>query len=675
MKQKALRFMRGALTAMLALIGLSCQEATEPTDVTGDMVTTIEVRDGAQKAVPGASVRWALSLKGQPLTAFKPMGEQGNGVFQETIPVPLAVDSGVVVFEVDPPATAEFANASRIVDSVKICLDTTLVYRFNRQVNVNCGASFNETFDLYCDLTRETTVTGCTPDYVNSAGAPLNLTLASTPALPANARTELFIDGNPVPMNTPVPPGSKFMTCFTFTFPANSQSSRNSYDVTLSGTANGQPCFTSDIELNVEAVAAQPCDCPPANVTLDYPSATTEDTVCVNSVQNRISIPIGPIRNTNESCNLVFRLVPTPGDPEFSVVSLDGGSATERTIPPGGSINSIEVRFAPKSRQVYTREIAYTIHKQNPDGSVTDCPTGLRVVYHGRGGEGVCNVVRTPANDSTLVTVDSTFEQCVDRDDPSRAKRYCVINTGECDLNVTAAITANPDVWEVSPSSLTVEPGERACFEIRFKPRSVDYWPPNGNRTNPVRSRFTGQLSITGLPSCSPSTISLTGDALFPCLNFNDNCYKQWGSKGGEYKVGVDLLPEGSLVSQPSDAKEALAIYVESFNNNAAPTSVTLASGSPSGGSPYVLFRKIDNISLTQNENICQRVGDYQSQCDGNGTGTISGVQEGDVLLLSIGGDGARFCAVMWIRAIRLDRTNDPVNAVPEICFEICYPI
>ncbi len=664
---------RNAILVLLAIAGLSCQAPTEPTDVAREMQTQVEVRDGGQRPVAGATVRWAISELGFPLTPFQAMAQDGTGIFTAQIPVPLARPNTFVVFEVTPPATADFAGAPIIFDSVAVCLDTTVIYNFDRRQNIRCGDVATEVLDLFVDLNRETSITGCTPDYVNASGFALNLTLAANPNLPQNTQTALFINGAAAPLNTPIPPNARFRVCYTFNFPPGTPPSQNTFNATITALANGQPCFVSNVQLNVEAIKTELCDCPTSNLTFDYPTATTQDTVCTNA-QERIDIPIGPVRNNSDRCEMILRLDQSQNDGEFTLLSLDGGSATERVIPPGGSISSMEVRFAPQQRKIYVKQLAYSIQLRNPDGTVTDCPNKMIVNFRGRGGEGVCSVDNT-AGDTTLITVDSTLQQCVGQDDPTEMKRYCITNVGDCELTANAAITAGGALFEVEPASLTLQPGETNCFQVRFLPTTTDYWPPDGNRNNPKREDFTGQLSITGLPSCSPTTIQLSGKAKFPCLRFNDNCYKQWGAKGGEYKVGVRLIEGGSLLSEPRDVKDSLAVYVDAFNSNTAPTSVTLRSGNPTGGNPFAKFRRIDNIQLTQNENICQRAPGYAAQCDGQGASTITGVQEGDVLLLTFELFGRQFCAVMWIRTIRLDRTNDPANAVPEVCFEICYPI
>lgn len=662
-----------ALLLLAVLAGLSCQNQTEPTDVTREMTTRVEVRDGSQKPVSGATVRWAISEPGAALTPFFPLPETSTGLFEGVIPVPLALANTKVVFEVTPPATPEFATAQPILDSVPVCQDTLLVYNFDRQQGIICGDVFDETLDLFADLTSQSSVTGCTPEYVNNSGVALAMSMVVNPPLSANATSEFFINGVVRPLNTLVAPGERFKLCFTFNFPAGAAPSQTSFDAVLTGLAAGLPCFTSNIRMNVETVRPQECQCPAQPPTFDYPSATTEDTVCTNA-QERIVIPIGPFRNINDKCSLILKLSQNPSDGEFTLLALDGGSASERAIAPGGSISSIEVRFAPLQRQAYVKTMVYTVQLLNPDGTVTDCATPLRIVFHGRGGAGVCSVKATPG-DTTLINIDSTMQQCVDNNDPAEVKYYCVTNVGDCAMTASAQITSGAPVFTVSPNSLVLQPGETDCFEVRFLPTTRDYWPPDGTRTNVIRQDFAGELTVTGLPTCSPAKISLTGKAKFPCLRFNDNCYKQWGSKGGEYKVGLSLLQGGSLLSEPRDVKDSLAIYVQSFDNNINPTSVTLASGNPTGGSPFARFRKVDNISLTQNENICQRSASYSALCDGNGTQTISGIVQGDVLLLTFELFGQKFCAVLWIRTIRLDRNNDPANAVPEVCFEVCYPI
>ncbi|MBK8912718.1 MAG: hypothetical protein IPM61_15510 [Chlorobi bacterium] len=669
----AYSILRRAISLLLAIVGLSCQTPTEPTDVTRQMETRVEVRDGGQRPVAGAAVRWAISEPGFPLTPFEAMAQDGRGIFKAQIPVPLARPNTFVVFEVTPPTTAEFAGAAIIFDSVAVCLDTTVIYNFDRRRDIRCGDVESEVLDLFVDLNRETSITGCTPDYVNTSGFTLALNLAANPTLPQNTQTALFLNGAAAPLNTPIPPNARFRICYTFNFPPGTPPSQNSFNATITGLANAQQCFVSNVRINVEAVKTQLCDCPTSSLTVDYPSATTEDTVCTNA-QEQIDIPLGAVRNTSDRCQMVLRLDQSQNDGEFTLLSLNGGSVTERVIPPGGSINSMTVRFAPQQRKTYVKQLIYSIQLRNPDGTVTNCPNKLLVNFRGRGGEGVCTVDRTPS-DTTLVTIDSTLQQCVGQDDPTEVKRYCITNTGDCQMTATAAITAGGTLFEVEPASLILDPGETDCFQVRFLPTTTDYWPPDGNRNNPKREDFTGELSITGLPACSPATIQLSGKAKFPCLRFNDNCYKQWGSKGGEYKVGVRLIEGGSLLSEPRDIKDSLAIYADAFNSNAAPTSVTLRSGNPTGGNPFAKFRRIDNIRLSQTENICQRAVGYSAQCDGQGTSTITGVQEGDVLLLTFELFGRQFCAVMWIRTIRLDRTNDPANAVPEVCFEICYPI
>lgn len=657
---------------LVAIVGLAaglygCQNPEEPSGVIvgSGFPTTVTVETESGVPIAGASVEWALMRAGV-VGAFARMASGGVGVFTATIPFPVTDLDARAVFRTRPPfGSPEFLGVQKDgdvrLDTAAVCGETKLTFDLARRRTVtNCGAPLEcGDVNLLVEVPGRLSDTACTDIVTNSTGTPLSMTVTAGPGIPVEVRTLIRIDnGDFLPLPQSVPGGSSFQICFIYTVTAGASASVTTTQITVVGSA-GVPCIACDFTLRTEVNVGLVCDCPTDFPTITIPVSPAEDTVCIGASRD-IVIPLTEIRNDNRDglCDYLFELEKGSSDLDLLLIDFNGDPPTGTRLTPGTSLGNLRLRFRPTQARSYTDSVIYRVRLQNRgNNSQQDCATRLKVIYRGRGSEGSClidtassTIFRKPGN-----TID-TIIQCVGLDLQQRTLR--ILNPSGCPLTMNAPTSSNP-LFSATPAQLVIPPNGSGDFIIHFIPDPDSVW-PGGRGARPGRLHFQADLTLL---DCIQGQIRVPGVADTACRGTRSQALHAWGELRGNWFEGIAMDEATNAINYDNNRslQGKRDIYIESID---------LAGGRAVLGSDRARWRVIQSNRLpnSASETACDISPAYIGQCPTPGSAGTVTVQLWDVVIFDING----FCGIAWVIGIEPDR---PVNGVPSVKLQICYPI
>lgn len=676
------------VTLVLLVVGsitfLSCQIPTQPGDRTvgNGFATTVKVEDESGNTVPGSTVEWRVLHREESVFRAMPNADHfDNGIYSDVLPIPVSDDTTFVLFRTTPPTDAQFAGVQkngnfRLDTVIGFCGNRTFVFMLlKKPVSLtNCGSAV-ACADLTLTVTPPTKLadTVRTSAYTNNTGSTLTIADPVGTTIP-DVHAQIIINGQPASFPASVKPGETFQILFIYSVSANAGSATNKHSVVITGASASDPnCFTCSFTLTTITQVELGCDCSKWDDVIEptaYPTKHNFDSACVGDTKF-FTVDLSGIKNqnTNANCNIRFRYSgSTSAD-----VSVDQTSSqpSDALLAPGAALGSLTIRFSPSVKKEYNEVLKYAVEKQNPDGSFTLCPDSLKIVFHGLSDEPGCLI---DFNNSSLfhkplgspVTVTDTLLQAFGED--TAKKQVIITNTSQgCPLDVSSISLSGADakVFAVTPSSATVDPGKSLTVEISFHPTESDIF-PNGTSGKPD-TVFNAVLTITSLNGCSGQW-DIHGKVIPPSPN--PNCLLEWNPSNNN-KVGMFIDTKGVLSFQQKDNKNDLSVYVSGFDNQTNPTQATLASGQLGAASAVTFIKVASGVKIDAPGNICDNWLQYAKDCN-TGTASSVNVNVGDVIIMTYNGS---LCAVMWINDIRLDRSPASGKALPEMCFQVCFPI
>lgn len=498
-----------AATTLVAVFLLAaCQSPTE-TPPTTERNVTVHVQDAN-----GASMELV------PVE----MHELADGEAQ-LLETDVTDASGNARFQVEIPTTGRAfrfiigdARVGKIfVDANLLCRDTVLLARLAAEL-LPCGESVSRTLrieDICAPLRTGQTFSDSTQyTFSSTCDEALSFTLSGPP--PGEFTLVILGTDGTVLSDRPftIPPRGQFVVRAIAT-PADSGLRRASYIFNGAG-ANGATA-TLNLDVEVDARNCNVCECPEEEIIVDF--GLVEAFPTRGEGVRVIELP----RNL---CNFLREdnLIKGASQPDFFGVP----EITEEMVPPGRGYTR-RFTFTPQERNYDVMQDTILIEHWIADESKA-CTT--RVILRGQGCGPACE----------LLTSRFTLNENVWDYELGRVRVYesgmgeiCVRHTGECGtLVITKSHGAVPG-FSISPETVSIEPGERACFTVTFDAADEVVWPLGHGQPADINHEFP--LKIQNCEAEKSITVKVRVDTLPAQFS---RCIYQWDQNG---KYGYNFTP------------------------------------------------------------------------------------------------------------------------------------
>ena len=684
-----LQLRSAALITLLGLCVLSCQTPTQPEDIIIGDGFPVEafVTDQGGQGVANARVQWTFVQRGTPeavmLSSFTTDAARNaltsaNGQASFVIPVPITREGTQVLFKVTAPAgDANFAGRQQfgdfLVDTAVVCDTTVLRFQLRKEITVACGSAPPcSDIELFIEPPLTTLDTAEQGDFVVQGNAVVVRSVTFAPALPPEIRFEVLVNNAVVAMPAAVPAGTPFKVRFVGGPATTARQIDDSYAVTLvTENASGAPCWTCPFTLRYRVIPTTPCDCP---IVRRDTVPKTPDTVCVGN-QKDSSFALN-IFNPNQDCDLIYELDIDSLTEPFAEVRLTsiGSGSTSVSVPPGGTLGALSIRFEPLARRAYLQRFYFRVSRNTPTG-VVPCADPLIVYYRGFGGLPICVIDSAASTIFRRVGASyrvDTLRNCIGIVDSATTKTLVIRNDGECELTVD--LTSNNGQFTVTPGSITLKGGESRAAQLYFKPTAGNVY-PGGRCTTPQYVQNT-RLDIAG---CVITGIDLVGRASTEqeCANkqpFVAFKYDTTDVAGSRWRTVIDILTDNRLVilDNKRPTLDSIAVFVQNIavtgvSPGGTVNSAVLGSGADPSGGCWVRYAKVATGVLFLPNDICDLFQQY-------GCGPLpafsctASINTGDILIFQRGA----YYGIMWIQ--KLDWANTSSQALPQVEAQVCYP-
>lgn len=646
------------LAAFLAALFVlaSCQNATQPTNVTTSRTITLDVHSSTQQPITPATVEW-LKFTGVNAPIGSTVTTGPDGLARILVPdVSTRRDS--VRMTVSMPPSSPYAGIGPLTISTAVCTDTSIVLALSPQTP--CGTlSVTDTMHLYaCPQSTPSFSRDCRVYPTTCQGG---VVFTTTDSSQGGITIAVTSDGQT---------SSAATVCATYA-PASASGTgqTETMQVNVEGRLPGSATVLVRIALTV--IGHTNCDACPCPTVQGV--ATTTDTVCVGSTSN-VQVPlstlVSPI-SSSPDCTTEF-VLRSSSNTDVAVSSGD-----QFSVRNGQPFPTITLGVSPTTAAPMRTTLTYDVRtRKNSTGAVTDCPSTFQVDATIPVVTTTCAVSRTSLD---------TLQKCV-FNDSSTVDTFSVANNGSCPLVIE--VLSNSTLFTVSPSGMvSIPPHKSQKFTVTFTATKRDWdlspLPPSGARGEKL---FAAQIIVNGCGN-TQKFLPVHGSAYVQCNAFKYQCLRQFRPPAfpNTYAESIQLVEDKTNIVYQNDNQrfQQYDIFIKDLTPNGASFDVELGSGTvANGSSSYGVFKRIaTGFTVNPGESICDRYPvNATSECTSmkadvsQGTSTLGGLRPGDVVLyVKIGSSGSPQCALIWIQSVGLDRPG--ANALPQACIEICYPM
>lgn len=647
-----LHFLRAiTLVALVVLLAASCQQATQPLELSAQRTITLEIRSTKNEPIPEALVDW-LKFTG----ANAPIGARvvtgPDGYAQWLVP-DVATTRDSVRLTINVPSTSPIGAIGPLVFTTALCNDTLLTIGVSGQTPCGTLNALDTILLETCPRAGRSSVSECV---VFPSTCPDGLVYTAPDSSRGNIALSLRSSNNR---------SSTLDVCATYAPPVGSAvGTAEEYNVRIEGRApNSADVLVAYDLVVIGRVLCETCPCP----TIPAVAVTTTP-VCIGSTE-QIVVDLDALATpltSRPGCVTDFTLKPTTN---ADVVVTSGDRFTLRS---GQSFPLVDLQITPQNINQIQRRFVWAVQTRNlTTGVIETCPADFVV--------DVTTTVLAPAC-RILVRQLDTLQKCV-FSDSSTTDTLSIVNDGDCPITVNIATVG---LFQASPSgSVTIPPRSRQLVQVSFLADKLQW---NANPSPPVPGRgdkfFNGTLTIDGCGN--QQAIPLVGDAYVQCTAFKYQCLRQFRPTGfpNVYAESIQLVENKTNIVYQNDnqAFKQFDIFVRSLTPVGGSFTAELGSGG-NGNVTFGVFRRIaTGFSVRPGESICDTYpAGSETECDAlksditRGTPAIAGLNAGDVVLFTKIGSTGLQCALIWIQSIGLDRPGP--NALPQVCIEICYPM
>lgn len=641
-----------AVMGLLLLVLVSCQNATQPTDLTTQRTMTLELRSTSNEPIIDATVDW-LKFTGQSAPIGARVVTGPDGYAQWVVPdVSTLRDS--VRLTVNVPSTSPTGAAGPLTFTTSVCNDTLISLAVAPPTP--CG-TLNGRDTVLLETCPQGGLASARECVMYMSTCPDGLIYTTTDSANGSISVDLrsFNIGN-----------SGVEICASYAPPLGTAvGQREEFTFRVEGrTANSAAVLVAYDVVVIGAVSCQPCPCP----TLQRAGFTTLP-VCVGSTAN-VDIPLStiiPPFGGGPDCVTEFTLA----SGSDNIVRLVSGQRF--VVRSGQQMPEISVEVTPQSAGQIKRTLEWTMRTRNITTGVEESCPGRLILD-------LTTDVLTPACAVNQSPID-TLQKCVFAD-TSTTDTFSIANNGDCE--VTVNVRSNNGLFRVEPSGqVTLAPRSKRVVTVSFGASKPDW---DANPATPIAGRgdkfFAGTVTVTG---CGPDVnINVVGDAYIQCDAFKYQCLRQFRPPGfpNVYAESIQLVENKTNIVYQNDNQsfQQYDIFVKNLVPNGATFDVELGSGG-NGGQSFGVFRRIaSGFSVNPGESICDTYpANAVTECSDmkndltRGSASLAGLSAGDVVLYTKIGSTGLQCALIWIQAVGLDRPGP--NSLPQVCIEICYPM
>lgn len=675
----------------------SCQSALEPTAEIISTPVVVFVHDQQGKPINGARVQWIITRRGASQAAIDAAFAQATGSQESytgsagtagfagfTIPVPVADEHALILLKTTPPPDPAYQgnqkNGDYRLDTIVPCAPLRVDLLLIRRFSVTCQQPVPCT-DLRVQLSPGQTAIVSQGDFVQADADVTIQQVRTTGQLPPGVQVSIRVrvaNGNPQPPPLNVPRGQPYRIEFVVSAAATAPA----LDTTIQATIvvsqqNGQPCWQCTFPIRIEVRPQLLCDCPQQGIQL-----AASLSACIGTVRDT-TIRVG-LLNPNQQCSYRIQVQPNRSEnpAELSIAVLNSTPGQAITIPPGGRLDSLTIRFSPRQARVYREAFVLRIFRETAQG-LQRCDSVVTM-----------DVIATSSTPSFAIdsarstlfqyqqnrSVPDTLENCASRDDPRRSRgTLCIRNTSTCALQVTVELQLSSGVFSLeggSPRNVVIQPGRDTCLTVRFTPTPATVYPQG--RCNPAQRDFGGQLVVRSNSQTAQVPVYGFADLDVQCASKATAALYEFGTQdanGTRYFITINILQTQQentlLINEQLDGRtDSVEIYVLRINTSGPPpndaniTSAVLATGSASG----VEFNIVARNMLSLPSDICQLFNQYGCSFDPSQWTQQPTVAEGDLLLFRFGG----YYGILWVK--KLSWSNRSGQALPQVEVLTCYP-
>jgi len=486
-------------------------------------------------------------------------------------------------------------------------------------------------------------------------------------------------NGPPVPIPAAVPQGQPYRIEFTVVAAPTATTLDTLLGATIVVTAqNGSPCWDCTFPFEVHVRPLLQCDCPPSGKQY-----AVNLTACIGTVRDT-TLRVDFL-NPNTQCS--YRLVVQPNrqeDPsELSIVALNATPGQSFDLYAGQRLESIRIRFAPRAARTYREQFVIRVFRQTAQG-LQLCDSMITVDV-------------TATSDAPRFEIDSarstlfrpgprgyepdTLENCTMRDDPVRSiGTLCIRNTSGCALTMTAELQQTSGVFVLVPvppqGGTTIQPGDTACFTVRFVPTQAAVYPLG--RCAPEQRNFRGTIALRSGNQSAFVPVFGYASLDVECSSKATAVLYKFGvqdSNGTRYFITINIIESDRdnrlVIGEQLDGRtDSVDIYVEQLVTVGPPpndgniTSAVLATGAAA----RVEFNIVAQNMLGLPMDICELFNQYGCSFNPAQWTNRLTVREGDLLLFRKN----RSYGILWVK--KLSWSNRSPQALPQVEVLTCYP-
>ncbi len=651
MIQQLVRLRFGAM-GLLALLIFSCQNATQPTDLTTQRTMTLELRSTSNEPIIDATIDWSkFTGINAPIGARAVTGPDGYA--QWVIPEVSTLRDSVRLI-VNVPSTSPTGAAGPLTFTTSVCNDTLITLAVAPPTP--CG-SLNGRDTVLLETCPQGGLATARECVMYLSTCPDGLIYTATDSTQGSISVDLrsFNVGS-----------SGVEVCATYAPPLGTAVGQSEeFTVRVEGrTANSNAVLVAYDVVIIGAVSCQPCPCPTFQRT-----AFTTQAVCIGATAS-VDVPlttIVPAFGGGPDCVTDFTLA----SGSDNAVKLTSGQ--NFVVRSGQLFPEITLEITPQNTGQIKRTLEWTMQTRNlTTGVIEQCPSRLVL--------DLTTDVLSPACVVNQSLID-TLQKCVFAD-TSTTDTFSIANNGDCEITVN--VRSNNGLFTIAPSGqIVLAPRSKRVITISFGASKPDW---DANPATPIAGRgdkfFAGTISVTG---CGPDVnIGVVGDAYIQCDAFKYQCLRQFRPAGfpNVYAESIQLVENKTNIVYQNDNQsfQQYDVFVKSLTPNGTTFDVELGSGG-NGGQSYGVFRRIaTGFSVNPGQSICDTYPlNAASECSDMkndltlGSASLAGLSAGDVVLYTKIGSTGLQCALIWIQAVGLDRPGP--NSLPQVCIEICYPM